>query len=99
MDFRKHCENLKLEQAEAHKNIILDLCLLLHNCADCTDCNIGCMVRLLELCKITKVSFRIPDEYGNDTNRKFLSIADKNNYEVSFIEVDDVDYYTQFDKH
>lgn len=99
MDFRQYCENLKIEQAEEHKNIIMDLCVLLHNCADCTECNVSCMMRLLELRKVTKDSFRIPDEYSNPTNRKFLSIADKNNYTVSFIEVDNGDYYTQFEKH
>lgn len=98
MDFKQHCENLKIEQAKIHEGIIMDLCVLLHNCADCTECNIKCMVHLLDLCKITKDSFRIPDQYGNKTNRKFLSIAEKNNYIVSFIEVDNGDYYTQFEK-
>lgn len=98
MDFKQHCENLKIEQAEEHKNIIMNLCELLHKCADCTECNIKCMVRLLELCKVTKDSFRISDQYENKTNRKFLSIAEKNNYTVSFIEVDNGDFYTQFEK-
>lgn len=65
MDFRQYCEDLKIEQAQEHENIIMDLCVLLHNCADCcadcTECNIKHMVRLLDLCKITKDSFRIPD--------------------------------------
>lgn len=98
MDFRQYCEKLRTEQAEEHKNIIMDLCVLLHNCANCTECNIKCMVRLLDLCKVTKDSFRIPDQYENKTNRKFLSIAEKNNYTVSFIEVDNGDFYTQFEK-
>lgn len=98
MNFRQYCEKLKIEQAEEHKNIIMDLCVLLHNCADCTECNIKCMVRLLELCKVTKDSFRIPDQYESKTNRKFSNIAEKNNYTVSFIEIDNEDFYTQFEK-
>ena len=98
MDFRQYCEKLKIEQTEAHENIIMDLCVLLYNCADCTECNIKCMVRLLDLCKVTKNSFRIPDQYENKTNRKFIDIAEKNNYTVSFIEVSNGDFYTQFEK-
>lgn len=98
MDFKQYCEKLKIEQSEKHKNIIMDLCILLHNCADCTECNIKHMVRLLDICKVTKDSFRIPDQYENKTNRKFMSIAEKNNYTVSFIEVENGDFYTQFEK-
>lgn len=98
MDFRQYCEKLKIEQAEEHKNIIMDLCILLHNCADCTECNIKCMVRLLDLCKVTKNSFRIPDEYNNNINRKFMDTAVKHGYVISFIEVDNRDFYTQFEK-
>lgn len=98
MDFKQHCEDLKIEQAEAHKNIIMDLCVLLHNCADCTECNMVCMVRLLELCKITKDSFRIPGEYNNSINLNFLYLASKNYYKASFIEVDNGNRFIEFRK-
>lgn len=99
MDFKQYCENLKIEQAKVHENIIMNLCVFLHNCADCTECNIGCMVHLLNLCKVTKNSFRIPNEYSNNINRKFMDISVKHGYVVSFIEVDNGDFYTQFEKN
>lgn len=96
MNFRKYCEDLKIQNANNHKSIIMDLCTTLKNCADCEKCNIKNMINELNLVKINEKSFRLPDKWENETNRKFIDIGYKNNYTVNFIEVDNNDYFTEF---
>lgn len=96
MDFKTYCKDLKEKTSEKHETIITDLCLLLKNCADCNDYNLSCMIYLLDLCKITEKSFRLSGKWDVIINRKFIDIADKNGYQVSFIE-NDKDYFTKFE--
>ncbi len=97
MDFRKYCEEIKINNAKKHENIIMDLCTTLKNCADCEKCNIQNMIDELNLVKINEKSFRLPDKWENKTNRRFLDIGYKNNYNVKFIVVDNDDYFTEFE--
>lgn len=97
MDFRKYCEEIKINNAKKHVNIIMDLCTILKNCADCEKCNIQNMIDELNIVKINEKSFRLPDKWENKTNRRFLDIGYKNNYNVKLIVVDNDDYFTEFE--
>ena len=97
MDFRRYCEDLKIANANKHKAIITDLCLRLRNCANCNTCTIENKIKELELIKIKDNSFRLTGKWDVKVNRAFLDIANRNNYDVSFIECGE-DYYTEFKK-
>ena len=85
MNFKAYAE---LKRKEAHKEIIIDICLLINNCAGCyddvkrkTDCNpLSCV----ELHKVTADSFNM-DPYDSKTNRELIDIAVQHGYKAGFI--------------
>ena len=80
MDIKEYIEKQK---KNLHKDILSDICLLLHNCAECRECNPS-EILYREVQKATQSCFYI-EPYDSKTNIKLLDIAKKHNYHAGFV--------------
>lgn len=85
MDFKAYAEQ-KLK--ETHKEIILDICMTVNNCADChndetrqIECN---PLNCVELHKVSKNQFYM-ESYDSKTNKQLIEIAEDHGYKAGFI--------------
>lgn len=80
MDFTEYIEKQK---KNSHKDILSDICLLLHNCGECKKCNpLDILYRDVQ--KATQSCFYL-EPYDSKTNIKLLDIAKRHNYHAGFV--------------
>ena len=77
------------KRKEAHKEIIIDFCMLINNCANCHNDEteiIDCFqLHCVDLYKVTANSFYMEPYIDSNTNRKLLDIAEQNGYRADLI--------------
>lgn len=78
---------MSVEEKEPHKNVLSDICLLLHNCGDCKECN-PLEVLYADILEITQNCFYL-ELYDSKTNMELLDIAKKHNYNAGFVDCKD----------
>lgn len=80
-------EDLKQHLLENHKNILKDICMNVHNCADCFDESTRkvCCNPHVDTFHVSKNAFYI-ESYGDSrTNKVLLDMAEKYGYEAGVI--------------
>lgn len=79
-------ENLKQRLLNNHKDILEDICMTVHNCADCFDETVK-RVRCnphVETVYLSENGFCI-EIYDPKTNEDLISLAEKHGYKVTLI--------------
>lgn len=81
-------ENLEQRLKELHKDIILDICMNVNNCANCHNDEtrqIDCYpLQCVEMYEVSEKSFCI-EPYCERTNKLLFNIADRYGYKSKFI--------------
>lgn len=80
MDFKDYIEK---QRKDSHRGILSDICLLLHNCGDCKECNLWNSLHI-DIQKVSQSCFYL-EPYDSKTNIKLLDIAKKHNYHAGFV--------------
>lgn len=90
MDYRAYAEQ---KRKEAHKEIVLDICMAINNCACChndetrrTECH---PLNCVEFYKVTANSFCMVPYDNSKINRELIEIATDHGYKAGFIMDDD----------
>lgn len=82
-------ENIKLRLLDNHKAILEDICMSVHNCADCFDWiqkKLYCKPCIeLETFHVSKNTFCIEAYYDSKFNRTLIDIARKHGYEAGIM--------------
>lgn len=86
MDFKKYIQQKK---RDVHKDILLDICMNVKNCADCYNeqthqCECDCFNRI-KIFKSTEKQFYI-EPYSSKTNLLLRDIAENHGYNSGIIE-------------